>query len=219
MFLNMGVRVRRMKKTEITSLLISVFVIAGLFILASYYFSEYESNIEGTINENTFMGMFFYVFVFVISIVFAPISALPLIPIAVNLWDIWIATLLSTLGWTAGAMVAFGISRKFGRPYVEKILPIKKMEKLEKLVPEENIFLSILFFRMVLPFDGLSYILGLFTHIRWRTFFWATFLGLIPFCLVVAYIGSLPTMFLVAGAGLALIIFVVGVLRRNNRKL
>jgi len=132
-----------------------------------------------------------------------------------------VTTALSVVGWTIGAVIAFSLARRFGRPYVSKFLSLKKIEIVERLIPEGNLFLTIFFFRAVMPFDGLSYILGLFTKINFHTFFWATLLGLIPFCLVMSYLGSLPTVFLVVGlllAGLFCIAGFIGLKRKADRK-
>lgn len=215
-------KLARQNKQEIITGIFSVIIIAALFILASYLFRNYQPSMENIISTKSVLGMLLFVLVFIISIIFVPISAMPLIPIGVHVWGIAISTALSVIGWTSGAMIAFYLARRFGRPFVAKMIPLQKMEKVERLIPEENIFLTIFFFRAVTPFDGLSYILGLFTRIKSLTFFLATLFGLIPFCLAVSYLGSLPTIFLIIGlmlAGLFCIAGIIGIKRRNSAKL
>lgn len=190
--------------------------IALLFIAAFYLFHRYQPAIEEMIEAESFAGMIAYVLIFALSIIFVPVSAMPLIPIGAKLWGIVPATLLSATGWTAGAMVAFGLARKFGKPYVARMIPLQRMEKVERRIPEEHTFWTIFFLRAVTPFDGLSYILGLISRVNVYTFFWSTFLGLIPFCLVVSLLGSLPTVFLIVGLILAIAFFIIGILRNKH---
>lgn len=206
------------KTSELTTLIISTIIIAILFILSSYLFRNYQPDITTTIKAQSLTGMFVYILVFALSIVLVPISAIPLIPIGTKLWGITITTALSTIGWTMGAMIAFYLARKLGKKYVAKVIAIEKIEKFEKLIPEKNIFWTIFFFRTVTPFDGLSYILGLITKVSTKTFFWATFLGLIPFCLVISFLGSLPTTFLISGLILAGIFFTIGIYNKQKTK-
>ena len=165
---------------------------------------------------NKVLGVILYISIFIISIVLAPISVMPLIPFAARLWGLYAATALSVIGWTIGSMIAFYLARKFGKPYVSKIIPLKTLEKLEEYVPETNVFWSIFFFRAVTPIDGLSYVLGLVTTISFRTFSIATFFGLIPFCFVISFLGSLPLIFLIIGLILAFMFSIIGTKRMKK---
>ena len=195
----------------------SLTVITILFVLTSDLFRNYEPDIERIVETRSLLGMVVFVFVFVLSIVFAPISAMPLIPIGTRLWGITICTALSVTGWTIGAMTAFAIARKFGRPYISKLISLGKIDEVESYIPDENIFWTIFFFRAVTPIDGLSYGLGLLTKVETKVFFWATVLGLIPFCLVISYLGSLPTAFLIIGLLIASLFFLVGIKRVKKK--
>jgi uncharacterized membrane protein YdjX (TVP38/TMEM64 family) len=192
------------------SILVSALLIIGLFVFMSWLFRVYQDEIQRMITINPITGVLIYIIVFILSIVFAPIGVLPLIPIAVQLWGVLAATILSTLGWTIGAMIAFFIARKLGKPYVRKIISLKQIEKIEKTIPEKNIFWSIFFLRTVTPFDGVSYVLGLITKVSAPTFFWATLLGLLPFCLVISFLGSLPIIVLIIGLILAVLLIFLG---------
>lgn len=208
----------KQNKHDIITAIASLIVIAILFIFASYLFRNYQPNISNIISTASLLGMLLFILIFAASIVFVPISAMPLIPIGTHLWGIAVSTALSVIGWTIGAMIAFSLARKFGRPYVSKMISLEKIEKVEKIIPGKNIFWTIFFFRAVTPFDGLSYILGLFTEINPKIFFWATLFGLMPFCLATSYLGSLPPVFLVIGLILAGLFCIAGIIRINRKK-
>lgn len=197
--------------------IIALIAVLSLFVFVSYFAQNYQDSIESLIGRNSLIAMFAFVFLFILSVVFTPISTIPLIPLGAQLWGVFITTILSVVGWTLGAVIAFSLARKFGMPLVSRFLSLKKVEKVEKLIPRENVFWTIFFFRAVMPFDGLSYILGLFTKIEFRIFFWATLLGLIPFCFVISYLGSLPTLFLVIGLFLASLFCILGIIRLKRR--
>ncbi len=88
-----------------------------------------------------------------------------------------------------GTSVTFFISRFFGRDLVEKALKGKFRDLDEKL--ERNGFMTVLFFRVVplVPYEVLNYFCGL-SKIKFRDYFWATFLGLIPGVIVAAFFGG-----------------------------
>lgn len=196
----------------------SLVAIIIIFVLTSYFFRDYEPDIERIVETKSLLGMVVFVLVFILSIVFAPISAMPLIPIGTRLWGIAICTALSVTGWTIGAMIAFNIARKFGRPYIAKFISLDKIDEVESYIPDQNIFWTIFFFRAVTPIDGLSYGLGLLTKVETKVFFWATLLGLIPFCFIISYLGSLPTRFLILGLLIACLFFLLGIRRVKKKR-
>lgn len=204
---------KKIKKTEIKKIIISTGFIALLFVSSAWLFQIYQPFLEDMVKNKSSLGMIIYILIFILSIVFLPISSMPLIPLGAKIWGVFTTTILSTIGWTVGAMVAFYLARYFGSPYVIKIIGKKKIEKIEKMIPEENIFLTIFFLRAVTPFDGLSYALGLIPRVKTKTFFFSTALGLLPFCFVIALLGALPPLWLSFGLLLATIFFLIGLYR------
>lgn len=191
----------------------AVIAAAAMFIAAAILFERFGSQIQESI-AGSYLGMLLYVAVFALSIVAVPVTAMPLIPLGARLWGVLPATALTTTGWTIGAMAAFFIARALGRPFVTKILPLQKIEKIERRIPEQNLFWIIFLLRAVTPFDGLSYVLGLATRVRTKTFFWATLLGLLPFSFAVSWLGSMPVGVMAAGLGAAGLISIVAVYRK-----
>jgi uncharacterized membrane protein YdjX (TVP38/TMEM64 family) len=100
----------------------------------------------------------------------------------------WGALYLMT-GAMIGTSVTFLISRYFGRSLIEKMLKGKFKELDEKL--EKNGFMTILFFRVIplVPYEVLNYAGGL-SRIKFKDYFLATLLGLIPGVIVSAFFGG-----------------------------
>lgn len=135
--------------------------------------------------------MVYYVIVTTLAVVVAPVSTLPLIPIASVAWGWFIAGVLSILGWVLGSQIAFFLARRYGKPLVQKIVSLEKLERFEKRFPEKNVFWTVVLLRMVVPVDVLSYAVGLFSEMKSVTYFLATMLGVIPFAFIFAYTGTL----------------------------
>lgn len=88
-----------------------------------------------------------------------------------------------------GTTATFLISRYFGRALIEKMLKGKFNDLDEKLA--KNGFMTILFFRVIplVPYEVLNYAGGL-SRIKFKDYFFATFLGLIPGIIVSAFFGG-----------------------------
>jgi uncharacterized membrane protein YdjX (TVP38/TMEM64 family) len=204
-----------MRREKINSIL-GIVVIVLFFILSSYLIQKDLLGLEGVIGKDYFSASL-YVLILVVSIVVAPVSALPLLPIASNVFGWVVAGWLSVVGWLIGSAIAFILSRRYGRPLVEKVVSLDKIGKIEKMIPEENLFWSIVFLRMSVPVDILSYVLGLFSHVKFRTYMLASLIGIIPFAFVFSYLGTLGIYYQLLALLIALIIILVGVLVRGRR--
>ncbi|MCL2102488.1 MAG: TVP38/TMEM64 family protein [Syntrophorhabdaceae bacterium] len=73
-----------------------------------------------------------------------------------------IGTILSTIGLTIGSIIAFQISRFFGRPVVEHMVDPKVIRRFDFLLHQKGAFLVFLLFLLPgFPKDYLCYVLGL----------------------------------------------------------
>jgi len=103
------------------------------------------------------------------------------------------AGVLSVIGWVIGAQIAFLLARRLGRPFIERIFSFEKINAFENYFTDKNLFWTVVFLRVITPVDVLSYALGLFSKIKSPTFFFATFIGVIPFAFIFSYAGNLPS--------------------------
>jgi len=179
------------KRKEAVNSIIALLVIVMAFLVASYYSQIYIEEIRSFIGEG-YTGMFIYVLLNVIEVIIAPVNLLPTIAIASSLWGGFTAGLLTTIGWVVGAFVAFMLARRFGLPLVRKLVSVDKIQKIEDKIPNKHVFWSVVFLRIILPADILSYVLGLFSKISKRDFVLATTLGVAPLAFALAYLGTFP---------------------------
>lgn len=187
---------------------IEIGLIILAFVLVSYLVQtnlEFFQNLVG----DGYNGMAIYVILTIVSVVFAPISTLPLLPIASALWG-WFATaILSIFGWLAGAMIAFWLGRKYGVDLIKKFISMEKLQRYQKSIPETHLFLGIIVLRNIFPVDILSYALGIFSNVKMRTYFWATLIGILPGAFLLAYLGGLPFKYQLVSFGIFLILALI----------
>ena len=95
------------------------------------------------------------------------------------LFGFWEGTLYTWIGATLGATAAFLLAKALGRDYVNSLLK-GRMQALDERLRAHG-FLGLLIMRLVplFPFNGLNYGAGL-TAIRFRDYFLATVIGLLP---------------------------------------
>jgi len=178
-----------LRNKEVLKNTIIAIIIIAFFIITSYLAKEYSNQVEQIIGLKGFIGIILYTIITVIAVVFAPVSTLPFIAIASVLWGGFISAILSVIGWVIGSAIAFGLARRYGRPLISKFINIKKIEHFENIIPPKNQFWMIVFLRLVLPVDLLSYALGIFTKVPFSIFMYATVIGLIPIAVI-----NTPTM-------------------------
>ena len=169
---------------------ISLIVIAVVFIIVSFFVQRNIVFLETIIGDSV-LGMFAYILIAILGTIVAPISALPLLPAAVGLWGPNMAAVLSILGWFIGAGFDYEIARRYGKRLVKKIVNIETIEKFTAEISVKYGFVSLLFLRLLLPVDILSYALGLFTLVGRKLYYSTTAIGIIPFAFLWAYLGAL----------------------------
>ncbi len=131
--------------------------------------------------------------VYVIAYVLNTVSIIPPIaPLSLSaglaFGSVWGAIYLM-LAAMIGTSLTFTISRFFGRSLIDRLFKGKFKNLDEKL--EKNGFMAILFFRVIplVPYEVLNYASGL-SKIKFKDYFLATFLGLIPGVVIAAFFGG-----------------------------
>jgi uncharacterized membrane protein YdjX (TVP38/TMEM64 family) len=170
--------------------IIEVLVAVIVFLLFSYIIQYNLEYLEKLITNNL-VGMLIYLSLEILSIVIAPVTTLPLIIIATNLWGWFLTGILNILGWFLGSWIAFLIARKYGIKIVKRFISIEKIHRIENKIPKERLFWSVVLLRMVVPADILSYAIGIFTRMSKKSYLLATLIGITPFAFIWAYFGGI----------------------------
>ena len=135
------------------------------------------------------IGLLFFVIVYILVVLlFLPITPFPMAAGAIfGWWGIPIAY-FSAL---AGSIIAFLISRGFGKEYAAKICAKRPIVgALERVVVKGGLRL-VLLIRLsgVLPFAVQNYAFGL-TALDRRSYIWASLIGLLPGAIIKVWIGK-----------------------------
>lgn len=102
---------------------------------------------------------------------------------------VW-GTLVTWTGAMLGALVAFGLTRLFGRPFVSLMISEHDWHRLDDWTSQHGarlIFVARLI--PVIAFNLINYAAGL-TRISWWTFVWSTGLGILPLTVIMVVMGD-----------------------------
>ncbi|OGA30548.1 MAG: hypothetical protein A3I01_04845 [Betaproteobacteria bacterium RIFCSPLOWO2_02_FULL_65_24] len=141
------------------------------------------------IQQHQVPGVVIYVVAVAASVVLLPLSSLPLLPFAAQLYGIWLTALLSAAGWWVGALIAFQVAR-LGRRYLQRFVSLQALDRLERRIPDDVGFGGIVVLRMILPVDIVSFALGLLKELRFSTYAVASLIGILPFAFGLSYAGG-----------------------------
>lgn len=213
-------------------------IIAGLLILYFAYspFQEFinetwkilwsndEEKISSHFESFGIWGPIAIIFVMILQIFLVVFpSWLPMI-VAVLAYGFWGGALISITGVFCASSIAFYIGKWLGEEHLEKIMGKSKNKKVEYWVSEYG-FWTITIFR-VSPFlsnDAISIIAGMLS-MKYRKFILATFAGIIPLSLAIAYFGRdteklKSGLYWIGGAGILIYaIYVYLDYRKRNKR-
>ncbi|MCH8945983.1 MAG: TVP38/TMEM64 family protein [Nanoarchaeota archaeon] len=130
-----------------------------------------------------------YILIVALQIVIAPIPGQPIVFAGGYIFGVILGTLYSMIGVIIGSYPVFYLSRKYGKPFVEKMAG-KKFKKYEKKIKEKGVFLLFLIYLLPLfPDDIVTYIAGL-TKIKIKTLMIISFIGRFPGFLILSLAGA-----------------------------
>ncbi|PIT91297.1 hypothetical protein COU17_01155 [Candidatus Kaiserbacteria bacterium CG10_big_fil_rev_8_21_14_0_10_49_17] len=173
-------------------LFLNILVIGGLvgLMVFSVVADGPLKDLRELIGANTLLTVGVVVALTFIATVIAPITTILIVPTAAGFIGPFLAGLSGWVGWFFGSLVAFAIARHFGKPLLLRFISEEKLALYERYVPERFGFVTLLFLRMVIAPDVLSYAVGIFSRITWKPYTLATLFGLAPFAFIGAYAGG-----------------------------
>jgi uncharacterized membrane protein YdjX (TVP38/TMEM64 family) len=208
--------------TNITRLIIGILVVIGIWWLVKCQCVNLEAITPAAIRDYIAgfgkLAAIIYILAYTLNTisVIPPIAALSLTA-GLAFGKLWGAVYLM-IAAMLGTSCTFFISRFFGRGLVERLLK-GRFKRLDDLLKKRG-FATVLFFRIVpiIPYEVLNYAGGL-SKMKFKDYFFATLLGLIPGVVIAAFFGgtlgevrSLKDLFSVEfGVAIGLLILVISI--------
>ena len=189
-------------------------IVAGLLIdyLVGRAISLDPERIRDWLDGLGFWAPAAYMVILALAVVISPIPSVPLDIAAGLAFGLFWGVIYTLIGAEVGGLVAFGLARRLGRPWLAGRLPAGAMTRIDELADRLG-GRALLVMRLlpVFNFDWVSYAAGL-TTISTRVFAIATFVGMIPPVVAIVAVGAtLPTRPELSAAifgGLVLMVFV-----------
>lgn len=178
----------------IFSQMTGVLVLILLFIGADILTDTYTHQIGQFIESYGTWGKFLFIALAMTAVVIPVWSNIFLLPFGTMTWGPFLTALFCILGWWVGSLISFYIARAYKEWLLIKYPSLQKYEFIDSLIPEKHVSLSLIFLRMTMPVDILSYSLGLFSkRITWQQNAITTLIGITPFAFMFSYIGVFKT--------------------------
>jgi len=185
-----------MRKKNIIYLIFFVLFIVLFLFISLISFKSFFSDIQKMRNFILDFGVsspIIFILLHILQVLIAPIPGQLIGFVGGYLFGIWLGTIYSIIGTVLGTLLVVHLVRKFGEPFVKKIVDRKTYNKFDKICEKQGVFFLFLIYLLPLfPDDAISFIAGL-SNIK------------IKHILLLAFIGRLPGMFglSLVGAGVA----------------
>jgi len=170
-------------------LLIILAVLGALLVYIQNYFGTPRQAAE-TIRNLGFIGPIVIISLLILEVIVAPIPGFIIAISSGYAFGPVLGTIYTYLGNVIGTFLAFFLSRRFGRPLIERLVKKEKLEKYDKFFQDEGLavfWAGYLF--PVFPSDIISFLAGL-TSIKWRRFIPIVIIAYIPYVLLFSLFGA-----------------------------
>ncbi|NCU30195.1 TVP38/TMEM64 family protein [Candidatus Saccharibacteria bacterium] len=125
-----------------------------------------------------------------LQLLLAPIPGTVASVLAGTMFGPWLGTLYSMIGAMLGTLTVLVLSRRLGRPFVERLVKEETLKKLDYLAHRAGVLVFFLIFLIpVLPDDIICYLAGL-SKLPIKTLMVVSFVGRLPGYLVAAFVGA-----------------------------
>jgi len=142
-----------------------LFFLGGTFLLyksGAFQFFMDRERLQGFLKSLGPLSFIGFIILQALQVIAAPVPGEVTGLIGGFLYGPFWGVIISTIGLTLGSWIAFFLSKTFGRPFVDKFVSRKTLDKYDYLLHHKGAFLVfVLFLIPGFPKDILCYILGL----------------------------------------------------------
>jgi uncharacterized membrane protein YdjX (TVP38/TMEM64 family) len=176
------------KKVLLLKLLLAALLVIIIY-LAVYPLYSNPERLKTFIEESTSYSPFIIILAIIVEVVIAPLPGF-FIPLASGfLHGTLLGSLYAWIGNVTGSCIAFYLARRFGRPFVERIIKPVQLEKYDRFLTDYPYALWIGYIFPVFPVDIISFTVGLSDY-KFRKFFLIVSVGFVPHLLLLSYFGK-----------------------------
>lgn len=169
------------------------FIVLILLGLAFWYSYEFQRTFYGVVGElqyyverNPATGGFIFISLSALSAMFAPLSTVPFVPVAILIWGDVITSIFLLSGWLIGGAAAYFIGRYVSMEIVRGFVFFERIRYYHQRISARLEFLIVFLFRLAMPAEIPGYVLGILRYDFVR-YFIATFLAELPFAVIIVY--------------------------------
>jgi uncharacterized membrane protein YdjX (TVP38/TMEM64 family) len=145
--------------------ILSLLGIVGIYLFAHYHLYVFFIDRQKAINLVKSFGpysVFIFIVLQILQVIVAPIPGEITGFLGGYLYGSVLGTIYSSVGLTLGSWVAFMLARWYGYPFVERIVTASILEKYNRFMKHQGVFISFMLFLIPgFPKDCLCYIMGL----------------------------------------------------------
>ncbi len=192
-------------------------VLAALLLWSSIklqsYFYEIILFFNAFFSENPFSGTVIFLALGIFSAMFSLFSSAPLVPIGIMIWGNFLTVVLLLTGWMIGSVFAYYIGWRAIYPRIQEFISFEKIEYYRSRLSKKLEFEIILMFRMAMPAEIASYVLGSLKY-DFGKYLFATFITELPFAVLTVYLGDifLKNQFILFLILLAVLFLIMGIM-------
>lgn len=176
----------------VRNILVLLIILCILGLLLIYIETRFDSPREAArmIQDTGILGPFLVVLLIVLEVIVAPIPGYLIAVASGYAFGAVLGAVYSYLGNVIGTAIAFWLSRKFGRPFVEHLINRKKLQIYDGFFREKaTLLLWITYLFPVFPSDIVAFVTGL-SNFRFRKFITIVCIAYLPNMLLLNYLGA-----------------------------
>jgi len=181
------------KKVKIILFIAGLLPVVGLVVYG--YFNPWGAfgsveNIQNLVKQYVLLAPLVFIGIQILQVVITPINHYVVSVAGGVLFGPWLGTLYNWIGRVIGHLIAFYLSRTFGRRLVKKLVGEEALAKYDKIWDRNGgFYLFLIYFLPLFPDDEISYIVGI-SKMKKRVFLAAAIFGHIGGSFALAFVGA-----------------------------
>jgi len=187
------VSAKNKRRLDIFYFTVFIVFISLLFAIFFYYFKEFFPDIDKLKNFILSFGLFAPIIFIILQIgqvLLAPIPGQLTGLLGGFLFGVAKGTLYSTTGAVIGTLLSIVLVRKFGKPFVKKVVDKKTFNKFDKFFEKRGtLTLFLIYLLPFFPDDIINFIAGL-SKLKTKEIVLIAFIGRLPGIFVLSLIGA-----------------------------